>query len=118
MTFTEELAGEIDDVFKTQWAERSGNVVPEADNVGLGNDAVRLEGTVLYADLAESSALVKPFPPGTQPRFTNPFSFPRAESSARTTEKSPRSTATRSWQFTSATTRTPQQPKPPCKSTT
>jgi len=62
MTFTEELAGEIDDVFKTQWAERSGNVVPEADNVGLGNDAVRLEGTVLYADLAESSALVKTFP--------------------------------------------------------
>jgi class 3 adenylate cyclase len=62
MTFTEELASEIDEVYKTQWQERNGNVVPEAENVGLGNDAIRLDGTVLYADLADSSSLVKTFP--------------------------------------------------------
>ena len=62
MTLTEELANEIDEVFKTQWQERNGNVVPETENVRLGKDAVLLEGTVLYADLAESSTLVKTFP--------------------------------------------------------
>jgi class 3 adenylate cyclase len=36
-------------------------VVPDPDDVQLGNDAVRLEGTVLYADLADSTELVKKF---------------------------------------------------------
>ena len=62
MSFTQDLANEVDEIFKTQWNERNGNVVPEAENVQLGNDAVRLDGTVLYADLADSTSLVKALP--------------------------------------------------------
>ena len=44
------------------WAKRDGQKVPEAEDVKLGTDAVLLDGTVLYADLAESTALVKDQP--------------------------------------------------------
>lgn len=53
-----ELREEIDAIFATKWTSRSGKVVPESDSVTLGNDAVEIEGTVLYADLQESTALV------------------------------------------------------------
>ena len=39
-------------------ANSTGQVVPEADDLKLGNDAVTLEGTVLYADLDDSTRLV------------------------------------------------------------
>jgi len=42
-----------------QWARREGQKVPETDDLKLSNDAVEIDGTVLYADLAESTALVK-----------------------------------------------------------
>jgi class 3 adenylate cyclase len=45
-------------VFKAKWDERDGNVVPEDDSLTLGNDAVKLKATVLYADLADSTNLV------------------------------------------------------------
>ena len=45
------------------WTTRNGQVIPSATDVGLGNDAVLLDGTVLYADLAESSALVSGYKP-------------------------------------------------------
>ena len=35
-----------------------GNVVPESENLALTNDAVTLDATVLYADLADSTGLV------------------------------------------------------------
>ncbi|WP_364305865.1 adenylate/guanylate cyclase domain-containing protein [Paenarthrobacter nitroguajacolicus] len=41
------------------WTTRDGQKVPETEDLKLGNDAVKLEGTVLYADLAHSTALVK-----------------------------------------------------------
>jgi len=53
-----DLESEITDVFSTKWEERDGNVVPEDDTVSLGNDAVKLKATVLYADLADSTNLV------------------------------------------------------------
>lgn len=40
------------------WTDRVGQKVPETEDLKLGNDAVKLDGTVLYADLAESTALV------------------------------------------------------------
>src|SRR6266540_2084366 len=58
MSFGEELRKEVDSI-RTSWATRKGNVVPDAEDVQLGNDAVKLPGTVLYADLADSSGLVK-----------------------------------------------------------
>lgn len=58
MSFLTELSEEIDAIFKTKWKTRDGDKVPEAEDVQLGNDAVLLDGTVLYADLADSTQLV------------------------------------------------------------
>lgn len=59
MSFADDLQKEVDSIIRTRWATRKGNVVPDAEDVQLGNDAVKLQGTVLYADLADSSGLVK-----------------------------------------------------------
>lgn len=59
MSFTADLTKEVAEIFKSAWKTREGEVVPESENLKLGNDAVTLEGTVLYADLAESTDLVK-----------------------------------------------------------
>jgi class 3 adenylate cyclase len=45
-------------VTEQRWTQRDGEVVPEAEDLGLGNDAVNLEATVLYADMAGSTQLV------------------------------------------------------------
>jgi class 3 adenylate cyclase len=50
---------EVAAIFATKWQKREGQVVPEPENVLLGNDAVTLKGTVLYADLAQSTQLVQ-----------------------------------------------------------
>lgn len=54
----DEIKAEIEQIIKTQWVRREGREVPEADNVKLGNDAVELDATVLYADMADSTGLV------------------------------------------------------------
>ena len=59
MSLGEELRQEVDSILKTKWESRDGYVVPIAENIQLGNDAVKLKATVLYADLADSSGLVK-----------------------------------------------------------
>lgn len=42
------------------WTKRDGQKVPEPEDLKLGNEAVQLAaGTVLYADLAESTQLVR-----------------------------------------------------------
>jgi class 3 adenylate cyclase len=64
MAFKEDLEAEVAKIFRLQWTEREGRVVPAAENLGLGNDASKLEATVLYADLVESTALVDAETPG------------------------------------------------------
>jgi class 3 adenylate cyclase len=58
MALRKELEDEVAKVFRLKWSERDGNVVPEAEDLTLGNDAVKLDATVLYADLADSTDLV------------------------------------------------------------
>lgn len=58
MSFTTDITKEVEDIFKAAWKTREGQVVPEPEDIQLGNHAVELEGTVLYADLAESTNLV------------------------------------------------------------
>lgn len=58
MPLSENLAGEVKNIFATSWQERDGQKVPEAEEIKLGNDAVKILGTVLYADLAGSTDLV------------------------------------------------------------
>jgi len=57
MTFIEELTELVDEIARKQWELREGRVVPESENVGLGNVGVRLEATILCADLADSTRL-------------------------------------------------------------
>jgi class 3 adenylate cyclase len=54
-----EMQKAIDGILLSKWDRRDGNVVPEPENLKHTNDAVDLEGTVLYADLAESTGLVE-----------------------------------------------------------
>jgi class 3 adenylate cyclase len=54
----DELEEDIVRALATTWDLREGQVVPTTDDVALGGGGVRLDATVLYADLAESSTLV------------------------------------------------------------
>ncbi|MCB2177203.1 MAG: hypothetical protein KQH57_15440 [Actinomycetales bacterium] len=40
------------------WRRRKGDAVPDSSSVTFGTDAVELDGTVLYADLTDSTGLV------------------------------------------------------------
>lgn len=63
MSFTTDLTKEVEDIFKAAWKTREGQGVPEPEDIQLGNHAVELDGTVLYADLAESTNLVNTMKP-------------------------------------------------------
>ena len=58
MGLKDDLTNEVDSIFRSRWTEREGSKVPEAEDLKLANDAVKLTGTVLYADLADSTKLV------------------------------------------------------------
>src|SRR6266566_3533733 len=58
MTLKTDLESEVKEIFESKWTERDGQVVPEPEDLKLGNDAVNLNATVLYADIADSTNLV------------------------------------------------------------
>lgn len=58
MKTAQEVLAEVKEILATKWQTRKGVKVPEPENVKLGNDAVELDGTVLYADMADSTGLV------------------------------------------------------------
>jgi len=58
MKSSKEILREVREVFAAQWDKRDGRKVPEPEDLQLGNDAVSLDGTVLYADMKDSTALV------------------------------------------------------------
>lgn len=58
MGLGDDLNSEVGKILQENWSNRTGQVVPESDDLQLGNDAVTLEGTVLYADLDDSTRLV------------------------------------------------------------
>ena len=62
MALVDDLKSQVREILDTKWGSREGKVVPDSDSVKLGNDAVKIKGAVLYADLAESTALVDRFP--------------------------------------------------------
>ena len=63
MALENDLKSEVNKILKEAWSEREGRVVPESEDVKLGNDAVKLEATVLYADLDDSTQLADNYKP-------------------------------------------------------
>lgn len=59
MTIRDELEDFVGKTLREQWTTRDGRVVPDTDDVALSNVAVTLDATVLYADLARSTQLVR-----------------------------------------------------------
>ncbi|MBZ9940163.1 hypothetical protein LB533_03490 [Mesorhizobium sp. BR1-1-13] len=58
MAIKEDLQTEVATIFAEKWVQRNGMVVPDETSLKLGNDAVDIEATVLYADISESTQLV------------------------------------------------------------
>ena len=59
MALIDELKNEVKKIFKESWEARNGEVVPDPEDLKLGNDAVEFNrATVLYADLSGSTDLV------------------------------------------------------------
>ncbi len=58
MSLADDLRKEVRDIFQARWYEREGRDVPDTENITLSNEAVTLDGTVLYADLVASTTLV------------------------------------------------------------
>lgn len=53
------LTAQVKKIFKDTWQPRDGAVVPDPEDLKLGNEAVQFDtATVLYADLSGSTALV------------------------------------------------------------
>lgn len=63
MALKDDLNSEVGKIVKSKWDEHNGIVVPDDNSIGLGNDAIRIDATVLYADLADSTILVDTYPP-------------------------------------------------------
>lgn len=58
MAIHDELSTEVERIFRERWDITKGTVVPESEDVGLSNEGIEVDATVLYADLAESTNLV------------------------------------------------------------
>jgi class 3 adenylate cyclase len=58
MKTSQEILSDVRNILATKWQTRDGQKVPETEDVKLGNDAVKIKGTVLYADLTDSTGLV------------------------------------------------------------
>ena len=61
MVTLDELSLRIKSIFSSSWTRRNGRVVPEYDELQLTNDAVAIEGAVLYADIKGSTNLVNEY---------------------------------------------------------
>lgn len=58
MTLHDDLENYASSTFRSVWRKRDGQKVPDTSDLSLSNDAVLLDGVVLYADLADSTGLV------------------------------------------------------------
>lgn len=63
MPLKDELTSEVAAIFCGAWSKRDGTVVPEPEDLKLGNDGVELDATVLYADMDGSTNLVDTYKP-------------------------------------------------------
>jgi class 3 adenylate cyclase len=56
---SDEIISEVKAVLRASWKRTKARVVPDTDKIALtGNAGMEVEGTVLYADMSDSTALV------------------------------------------------------------
>jgi class 3 adenylate cyclase len=58
MTFKADLENEVKEIFEGKWKVRKGKSVPSPEALSLDNDTMKLNATVLYADMSDSTILV------------------------------------------------------------
>jgi len=73
MSLTEELTNKISGILSQSWDARDGRVVPNTNDIALGGGAVKLDATVLYADLRQSSQLATDFQQRTAGKVIKAF---------------------------------------------
>lgn len=61
MALKEDLEDYVGKALREFWTTREGRKVPETNDLTMSNDAVRLDATVLYADLAHSTQMTRKF---------------------------------------------------------
>ena len=62
MTLKDDLTDAVDGILGKKFEERDGQKIPTSEDVGLSNDAVKLDAVFLYADLAGSGSIAKTCP--------------------------------------------------------
>lgn len=67
------LKDRVETLFRTQFDQRNGRVVPTTEDVVLKNGAVKIEAAFLYADLAGSAKLSKTCPWSTTAKIIRAF---------------------------------------------
>jgi class 3 adenylate cyclase len=55
----EDLKARIAKVFREQWETTDAQKVPDTEDIALGNKAKKLEAVILYADMRESTQMVR-----------------------------------------------------------
>ena len=58
MGLKEDLEKQVRSILREAWDERNGIQVPQPEDLRLGNEAVKLDAAVLYADISASTRLV------------------------------------------------------------
>jgi adenylate cyclase len=72
---TADLDSGVDSILTQRWDERDGKVVPETDDVALAGGAVKLDATILYADMANSTILAWQFDARTAAKIMKSFLY-------------------------------------------
>ncbi len=73
MGLKEEVSAEIDATLTQAWSLRDGIVAPQVEAMALAGGAVRLNATMLYSDLADSTALSTSFDRGVAAKVIKAF---------------------------------------------
>ena len=68
-----DLSKDVDDFLRERCTEQDARLVPEPEDLRLGNHAKKLDAVVLYADLADSTVLVDTYAPQVVTRLYKAF---------------------------------------------
>lgn len=73
MSFQSDLQAKINDIAVSAWTVTEGRVVPDLEGLPLGNSGKTLSACMLYADLSDSTGLVKRVAPALAAEYYKAF---------------------------------------------